>query len=37
MAMKAAQTYLIPEEYIALERKAILDADIVKMNTSTVK
>ena len=30
MAARAAQTYLTPEEYIALERKAIPDADTVR-------
>jgi len=30
MATSAAQTYLAPEEYIALERKAIPDADTVR-------
>ena len=30
MATRAAQTYLTPEEYIALERKAIPDADTVR-------
>ena len=30
MAAHAAQTYLTPEEYIALERKAIPDADTVR-------
>ena len=30
MATRAAQTYLTPEEYITLERKAIPDADTVR-------
>lgn len=30
MATPAAQTYLTPEEYIALERKALPDSEIVK-------
>ena len=30
MATSAAQTYLAPEEYIALERKAIPDADTIR-------
>ena len=30
MAARAAQTHLTPEEYIALERKAIPDADTVR-------
>ena len=30
MAARSAQTYLTPEEYIALERKAIPDADTVR-------
>jgi len=30
MATPAAQTYLTPEEYIALERKARPDSEIVK-------
>ena len=30
MATKAAQTYLTPEEYITLERKAIPDAETVR-------
>ncbi len=30
MTMRTSQTYLTPEEYITLERKAIPDADTVK-------
>ena len=30
MATPAAQTYLTPEEYIALERKALPDSEIVR-------
>ena len=30
MATKAAQTYLTPEEYIALERKTLPDSEIVR-------
>ena len=30
MATRAAQTYLTPEEYITLERKAIPDANTVR-------
>lgn len=30
MATRAAQTYLTPEEYITLERKAIPDAEVVR-------
>ena len=30
MATRGAQTYLTPEEYIALERKAIPDAETVR-------
>ena len=30
MATRAAQTYLTPEEYIALERKALPDSEIVR-------
>ena len=30
MAARSAQTYLTPAEYIALERKAIPDADTVR-------
>jgi len=30
MATRAAQTYLTPEEYITLERKAVPDAETVR-------